>query len=227
MPSHFQKSITAGLLLFSSYVFASSADTQLSATRYNNFYIGADVGIASLVDNESTNTPQDSHRLSATGAVGGGFIGYDFTLREQLKLGLEGFINATDLNLSDNQNYAPTSSYKVSMSYSAGFRLIPGYELTPDTIGELILGYAYGKFNVSDNGNYGIINTHFSKSGFQYGLGLKTFIYKNFSVRADVLYTTYSSQTSDGVTTSTPASTQVYKNNLSTLEGNLALIYKL
>ena len=227
MTSNFQKSMAVGLTIFSNYAFASTLSTQPTHSHYNNFYIGADIGAASLMDKESTNIPiRDIHNLSAAGIVGGGLIGYDFTLHDPWKLGLEGFMNATDLNLSTNQNYAPSASYKVNMHYNLGLRMLPGYEFTAGTVVHAILGYSYGSFHVKDNGDYGIINTQFSKSGFQCGLGMKTPVYKTLSIRGDVIYTAYLSQNSSGLTTSTPASTQIYYNNLSALEGDLSLIYK-
>lgn len=218
--------IAVAFFLFSHCVFAGES-SQSSCHHYDGFYLGANLGVSSLSDKESTNNPiHDVHYLGAAGIIGGGLLGYDFTLKEQWKLGLEGFINATDITLSDNQNYAPQTSYTVDMYYNTGLRLLPGYEFTPRTIGHLIIGYSYAKFAIKDNGNYGTINTQFQSNGLQLGLGMNTIVFNNFSLRADMLYTLYASQSSKGLTTTTPPSIQVYSNNLSTLEGNLALIYK-
>lgn len=214
----FQTGLATCVILFSSCAAASSFD---------NFYAGANVGAASLIDKESTNNPiHDSHDLSALGIVGGGLAGFDFTLRDKLKLGIEGFANAANVNISDNQNYTPVTSYTVNMRNNFGVRLLPGYEFTPGTIGHVILGYSAAKFEINDNGNYGIVNSQFRQNGFQYGLGLVVALFKHLSLRTDVLYTSYGSQTSQGVTTTTPSTTQNYRNNLSTLEGNLAFIFK-
>lgn len=227
MKFSFKNGIAMGAVLFSNWVFAGA---QFPCGSDDHFYVGGNMGIASLTDKESTDNPiRDVHYLSSTGFVGGGLFGYDFTLRDQVKLGLEGFINTTDLNLSANQNYSPVTSYTVNMRYNAGIRLLPGYEFTPGTVGHVIIGYSYAQFKINDNGNYGIINKRFNKNGLQLGLGVKTslFQFKNLSLRTDVLYTAYSSQTSNGVTTTTPPGVQVYHNQLATLEGNLALIYQL
>lgn len=214
----FQTGLIVLAILLSNCAFAGSDA---------NFYVGANIGAASLIDKENTNNPiSDSHDLSAFGVVGGGLVGFDFTLRDQLKLGVEGFANATSINISDNQNYAPVTSYTVNMRNNLGLRLLPGYAFTPGTLGHVIVGYSSAKFAINDNGNYGIVNSQFRKNGFQFGLGLITALFNNASIRADILYTTYGSQTSYGVTTTTPATTQNYHNNLSTLEGNLVLVYK-
>lgn len=220
-----QKGLFIALALLSASAFASGLDTR---RPYTHFYAGGTVGIASLADKESTNTPiHDIHYLGASGALGGLLVGYDVNPCNLWKVKLEGFINTTSLNLSDNQNYAPVTSYKVNMRYNAGVRILPGYELTPRTEGHLILGYSYGKFNISDNGNYGIINQDFSSNGFQAGVGLGALLLESVSIRTDVLYTIYSSQTSSGVTTASPSASQVYQNKLSTLEGDLTLIFNI
>lgn len=220
-----QKIIVIGIALLSNCVFANTLF--IAPDCYNNFYVGANLGLASLTDKESTNNPiNDTHYLSSTGLLGGALVGYDFTLRDQFKLGLEAFANVADLSIADNQNYAPITSYTVNMRDNYGIRLLPGFALTPGTVGHLIVGYSYGKFSINDNGNYGIVGTQFNKSGIQFGAGVTTALFKNISVRFDVLYTDYASQSTNGVTTTTPPGIQSYQNNLAVLEGNLALIYK-
>lgn len=222
MISHFQKLITvAAFSLFASNVSASAL------CSYDNFYVGANVAAVSLIDKQKTENPiLDKHRLSSIGVAGGGLIGYDFTLRNRVKLGLEGFAEATNLHVFAKQNYAPVSSYDVKIPYSLGLRLLPGYEWTCGTVVHAILGYASGKFKVKDDGDFGLVNTNFRKSGFQFGLGMKTLICRNFSIRTDLLYTIYSHQDSHGVTTSVPPGIQIYHNKLKTFEGSFSLIYK-
>jgi opacity protein-like surface antigen len=213
-----QTGLAIGAILLSSAGFAGNN---------GNFYAGVSIGAVSLMDNEHTNNPiSDSHDLSATGINGGLLLGYDFILQNQYQLGVEGFANTTSVNIADNQNYAPVTSYTVNMRYNAGLRFLPAYAFTPGTLGHFIIGYSLAKFAINDNGNYGIVNSQFTKNGIQLGLGMMTALFNNASIRADVLYTAYSSQTSQGVTTTTPATAQNYHNSLSTLEGNLAFIYK-
>ncbi len=225
MYSNFRKRIFIFLALFSSQTWAAVIDNTFLC---NHFYVGGMLGVAGLMDRESTNNPvRDVHYLSAAGAIGGALIGYDFQLQNQWKLGLEAFANATSINISDNQNYAPQVSYTVNMRYNFGVRVLPAYEFTPDTAGHLVLGYSNAGFKINDNGNYGIINETFFAGGFQTGLGMETFLTKHVSLRSDVLYTIYSSQTSNGVTTSSPPTNQAYHNNLSSLEAELSIIYNI
>ena len=121
-------------------------------------YLGADIGVADLIDSESTASPLSTHQLSAAGIVAGGLVGYDFTLYDELKLGVEGFINANDLNIATRQYFPTPLSYTVQARYNAGVRLLPGWALSPGTIGHLLLGYANLQLTLQDNGNYGYIN---------------------------------------------------------------------
>lgn len=195
---------------------------------YNGLYIAGDIGVANLLDKESTLFAPDSydvHQLSSTGFVGGGMIGYDYSVTEKVRFGVEGFINAAALNVAAEQQYGTYPSYRANMRYDAGVRILPGYEFTPGTVGHVLLGYAYGKFNIKDNGDYGYIDKGISANGFQAGLGMVVPCYfQNLSLRGDALYSTYGSHTSAGL--SSTLAPLNYNNNFATIEGNLALVYK-
>lgn len=220
-----RKSLVCMVALFSGSAFAASFNNPFACPH---FYVGGTLGIATLTDKESTYNPiRDAHSLGASDAIGGVLAGIAFDTNMPVKFGLEAFINATDLEARDNQNYAPITSFKAKMRYNTGLRILPAYEFTPGTEAHIILGYSYGNFNVSDNGNYGIIHQTFSSNGFQAGLGIEAILIKHFLIRTDAIYTTYSSHTANGITTSIPSSTQSYHNRPSTLEGDLTLIYKI
>lgn len=216
-----------GIGFFCSTTFAGSMGS-LITEPYNGLYVGGNVGVANLLDKESTLYAPglyDRHQFSATGFLGGGLIGYDYSVTNYIKVGIEGFINGAALNVAAEQQYSTYPSFKANMRYNTGVRIIPGYEFSPSTIVHIILGYSYGKFNISDNGNYGFINKGLSGNGFQSGLGINVPCYfKNLSLRGDVIYTTYGSKTSLGL--STALAPQNYYNNFATIEGNLSLIYK-
>lgn len=217
-----------GIGLLSSTVFAGTIGPVVATEPYNGIYIGGDIGVANLNDKESTlyvPGSYDKHQFSSTGFVGGGMLGYDYSVMDHLKLGVEGFINGTALNIAAEQKYGTQASFNANMRYNTGIRLLPGYEFSPDTVGHVLLGYSYGKFNIRDTGDYGFINTGLSRNGFQAGLGFKVpCYYKNLSLRGDMIYTTYGSSTSLGQ--STALAPQNYNNNFATIEGNLSLVYK-
>jgi hypothetical protein len=215
-----------GVGLFCTTAFAGSMGPVIDA--YNGFYVGGDIGVANLIDSESTPYEPflyDRHQFSATGFVGGGMVGYDFQAFDRIRVGIEGFINGTALNIAAKQNYAPFPSFDANMRYNAGVRVLPGLAFSHDTVGYVLLGYSYGRFNIHDNGNYGFIDQGISNNGFQSGLGVKVPCYfNNFFLRGDVMYTSYGNRDSLGLSTSfTP---QYYYNNFATIEATLSLIYK-
>jgi opacity protein-like surface antigen len=193
---------------------------------YDGFYFGVSFGVSDLMLRESTTISDSVLNLSSTGVVGGGLVGYDYTLYNRFKLGLEGFVYGKGLNVSADRKYGTNPSYRAKSPYNAGFRILPGYELAPKTVGYALIGYSNGHFSISDNGFNGFIDEKFNKSGVQSGLGLKAAISKCFSLRGEVLYTAYSSQTSNGLSSTIPQVSQIYRNRFSTLEGDLTLVYK-
>jgi hypothetical protein len=224
---HKRLSVFSMGLVCSSVVFAGAMGPVSLNKSYDGFYIAGDIGVANLVDKESTPYQinlYDRHQFSATGIVGGGMVGYDYSPMDAIKLGVEGFINAVGLNVAAESQYT-ANSFNANMRYDAGVRLLPGYEFSPGTIGHILLGYAYGKFNINDNGNYGFIDKGISANGFQAGLGVKAPCFsEHLTLRGDAIYTVYGSNTTAGLSpTLTP---QNYYNNFATIEGNLSLVYK-
>ncbi len=189
----------------------------------NYAYLGGQIGLMGLADKQSSLLPSPStHRLSATGLLGGGFVGYALPISERVVLGFEGFGNGISANATATQNYGTQPQYQIDMSYNAGVRALPSYLVTPNALGYLILGYSYAQFHIQDNGNYGYVNDSFSGNGLEAGLGLKTELMVPLSLRFDVIYTYYGSETTYGRTLT---GFQAYQNNLATLEANLALVY--
>ena len=199
----------------------------------HGLYVGGNVGLLNLNDNEWTSASGAGHQLGAAGINGGGLIGYDLTFYERFKLGAEAFANAVGNSLAAEQLYAPVTSYTAKMRYELGVRLLPAYMFSPCTSVHMILGYADGNFAINDDGDFGYINKQFSQNGFQTGLGVMTSLLSNGSflssygalfLRGDLLYTTYASNSSAGTTTQNQP--QTYKNGFATIAGNLALVYQ-
>jgi hypothetical protein len=187
----------------------------------NGFYVAGEVGVAGLVDKESHSSSPETHQLGALGIIGGGYAGYEYGFK-RYGLALEFFADATGLNTAiTHEPY----TYHHHQSYDLGVRVLPEYAFTPTLTGHIVLGYTNGKFNISDNGVYGYINTGYNKSGFQTGLGFTSVLQNNISLRLDAIYDIYASQSSMGLCL-TPGTIQLYKNTFSTLSGELSLIYK-
>ena len=219
-----KSNLMALVLLSAQSSFAGGMGAHM--TPYEGIYLGADIGISNIINSTSTTNPLAAHHMSATGIIGGGLVGYDLSLTQHIKLGVEGFGNATDLNMSSLQLYYPAVGYRVSSKYNAGARILPGYQLNGGSVVHVLLGYTNTRLNVYDNGNYGFINQKSNINGFQGGLGTKVPLTKHLSLRADALYNIYGHASNTGVSNVAPYGPQVYRNNVSALEGDLTLLYK-
>lgn len=191
---------------------------------YDGFYLGANIGVSNLLDKLSYVNGLESAQLGSVGFVGGGFLGYDYSVSDRVKLGMEFFGQGNALNTSV-QYYDPSTTYQLSSRYSLGFRVLPGYEFLPGAIGHVILGYSNTQFRMQDNGAYGFLNESVHKSGFQSGLGFLVAATPSFLVRLDAMYTNFASQSNKGYT-AVPQQYQYYTNDFSLFDGALSLIYK-
>lgn len=171
-------------------------------------------------------------RLNSTGAVGGGFIGYGkyFDNLYGAYLGLEIFGNWSGA-YTDWENYVQynsasaldiyTTSFQVNSNY--GISVLPGVKLNNSTLFYVRLGYNWA--NVEANESVGAnlyetavpaqnINNFVSASdsetvgGFNYGVGIESTFYDNWSVRAEYAHTDFSSFTTAFGNEFTPADNQ-------------------
>lgn len=212
------------LLLFTKVLFAGSMGA-LDMPSTDGFYIGADIGVSNLMDKQSVLIVPTTNHLGEIGIVGGGYIGYDYSLTDLLKLGFEVFGNANGLNTSI-QHYYSNTAYSVSSKYNAGFRILPGFAFNQSTVLHILLGYSNAEYQILDNGTFGYIDKTYNKSGFQSGLGWTSDITQHLLLRFDGMYTVYLGQSSTGVNITYPPQFQYYTNDLSTLETEISLVYK-
>ena len=224
MTIHFKKISIALLIASTSTALAGAMGPDNMSNPYDGFYLGATVGASNLLDDASWLIQPENHDLGAIGIIGGGFFGYDYSLTERAKLGVEGFVNASGLNASI-QHYYTETSYSINSRYNAGIRILPGFQFAPETVWHLILGYSNAQFEINDNA-YGYLNKTYNKSGFQSGLGLTSSVIGGLSVRLDTMYTIYAAQSSTGFSKVSGSGFQYYTNDFSTLEGDLSLVYK-
>ena len=222
MMSCFKKMQLALLLLLPHTAFCG---TMGDYNSYDGIYVGANIGVAVLNNSASTNFPSTSHDFASTGILGGGLIGYDFSVFDRFKLGVEFLANASALNTA-SRRYTDNTSFTTNQNYNLAPRVLPGFLFYDKIVGHLILGYTNANVTVSDNGIHGFLNKSSHLSGFQTGLGMKVDLIQNFTLRADALYSVYQNLSASGGTNNNLYSLQQYNNNISTLEGNLILIYK-
>ncbi len=223
MISNFRKTLVLGLLLGCGTAMAGGMTTEpmQPVSNYDGFYLGGDVGgMGFTSDRHGYNTTADDTRdLGDIDVQGGGLLGYDFTLSNHFKLGLEGFI-ADDQIANIFTNNISGAQYQMKLRYNWGVRVLPGYEFSEGTVAHLVLAYSDAYFNESDTGfNTVLASTNFDKGGFQTGLGVTTPLAGNFFMRVDALYTMYGTHTNTG-------STVTYRSYLSTMEGDFGITYK-
>lgn len=192
----------------------------------DGFYLGAQLGYDSYrvrhnvnivgVDNAIATNPA----MSVTGWVGGIFGGYGQYINEMYYLGGEIFVNTSAASSTTNTTYTDiadaltvSSSSKVEVGTSYGISLLPGVRLNDASLLYVRLGYneANIKGKTFVNVNNGLATASSSKSswrgGFNYGLGLESAFYQNWSVRTEFTHTNYSSF-NDGVARLSPSDNQ-------------------
>lgn len=220
------------------------------AAPYNGVYIGADVGLFTIfnhISNSFTGVPPISFfgeiasQTGHFGINGGGILGYDYSIQPKIKLGIEGYINGTNISIAQSQNTTvpnfDAASTTTKQNYAWGFRALPGYEISPGLVAHLVLGYSNAQFTIKSPppatglGIFQpIVNDTFTSNGFQSGIGLTSIIYHNFSLRIDGLFTTYGAHSSPTFSYSNGPEALSYigtfRSVLNTFEGDLTLSYK-
>lgn len=223
MMSCFKKMHLALLFLFAHSAYGGSMGFDFNP--YDGIYIGADIGVSVLNVQASTYFPSSSIDLAHTGIVGGGLIGYDFNVGQRFKIGVEFLANGTGLSASSRRLNERTS-FTAQQSYYLAPRVLPGFLFYDKVVGHLILGYTNGHFTIKDSAQHGFLNKTANQSGFQAGLGMKTELIQNFTLRADAVYSIYQTLSATGGSNTNFYAYQKYNNELSSIEGNLILIYK-
>ncbi len=164
-----------------------------SVAMADGFYAGVGVGGQNLYThmNDGAGRTYDASKIGFTGGV---FGGYALNFTNQFNLGTEAFGDFTTAKASV-QSISYTASLKEQYNY--GVRLLPGYQVAPDTDIHLLLGYIRGNFKFSDS-NVAVGNNTFNLNGFQVGGGMGTNLMKDVAVRGDVVFNGYQNKTVNG-----------------------------
>jgi opacity protein-like surface antigen len=174
----------------------------------DGFYVGAQIGYDSYRIRESVGatvpglTETGNPVLNATGFAGGLMAGYGQYFSQLYYLGAEIFVNTSGAseNFTMTSSAAATGSYysKFSVSGSYGIGLLPGVKLNDSSLLYIRLGWnranLKGQETLTAAGAQSDSNSNW-ESGFNYGLGLESVFYDNFSVRGEYTHTDYSSFT--------------------------------
>ena len=176
------------------------------------FYVGAQAGYDAyrLHSSLTTATSSSSTSGSLTGWVGGLFVGYGQYFSDYYYLGgelLGNYNNNSQTLLSANDSAGNSEFLTGKAKGTWGISLLPGIKMNETTLGYLRLGYDWTNFQLNSSATVaGVGSFSSSKSstqgGFDFGLGLETLVYQNWSVRTEYNHVWYSSINSSSGSTS-------------------------
>ncbi|MES2205102.1 MAG: hypothetical protein V4496_07795 [Pseudomonadota bacterium] len=203
-----------------------------------------------VVTGDSTD---DNGNIGFNGTVLGG---YRWSLPHQFVLGVEAFDNVSSAKAAANNNTATsvelpndfgidigvdditsnsTTDTKINNVY--GLRFLPGYQISQDVEVHAILGYARAHAQVNTSTSFssndleigtgsGSTESSANFNGYQLGMGSIAQLTEHLSLRGDIIYTGYRSQTvNDSFSTGAGTATGSVDLTMSTLEGNVDLVY--
>jgi outer membrane immunogenic protein len=181
---------------------------------HDGFYVGAGVGydayrfhhsstfsIVDTVDPTNDFSATTSLNHSATGWMGGIFAGYGRYF-DWFYLGAE--INANASNADTTWSVTNTDDEffrsKLRARTSYGIALLPGIKLSDSSLFYARVGYLRTDFKVSEL-ETNVIDPELVtsrsnsdwKNGFNYGVGIETYVAENVSLRGEFTHTTYKS----------------------------------
>ncbi len=181
----------------------------------DGFYLGAQVGYDSYRLNRSghgtiieggtiVDEIATSSKLSATGWVGGLFIGYGKYFSDLYYLGAEAFGGYSGAQGNESVTFN-LSRFRAETTARGtyGVSLLPGLKITDTLLGYVRLGYNWVNFQSQLNVRFHGLPV-FSRSrnntsgGFNYGVGMEALVYENWSARTEFTHTNYNSNNEFG-----------------------------
>lgn len=208
------KSIAAATMLLSSTLvfaggnykdgnFKDAVPCPTPPALMDGFYVGLQGGYDSYdVGTNFTGTSDaliasGSNDLSATGWVGGLFLGYGRYFSNYYYLAGEIFGNYSNadgsLNLTNTGSSAVYNG-KFTVNGSYGLAVLPGLKLTDSSLLYIRLGYNWAslKYREFTTGASAASKSN-TEGGFAYGIGLESLITGPWSVRGEFTHTNYGS----------------------------------
>lgn len=225
MMSCFKKTQLAILLGISNAAFCGGMANVEMPSDYDGLYIGLDVTVGDFNAEITTSYPSGYINLSDINVSGGGLIGYDFTIYDRFKLGLEFLGNANAYSASA-QRFREGTALSAQQRYNLAVRGLPGFLFYPGVVGHMILGYSNAYTTIKDNGQDGFITKSGNQSGFQGGLGMKVELPAGFTFRGDIVYSIYGTLSGNGGSNNNLYEFQHYSASPSVIEGTLSILYK-
>lgn len=205
------------------------------------------------IDYSTTSTSQTNSENNV-GVNGVLDLGYSWTFPNRLFFGIEGFGTLTSAKNSQSLDKTQTSgNYTLTIDDTVDFkwqdtygaRVLPGFQVNSRSVLYGIVGYTRGNAELSNSSNNSTITNNstatseivtgtrsgasdtYGFNGYQLGVGTMIDLIGNLSLRADVIYSGYSSETL--YSTTTPFENGSVTSSLSaqpyTIEGDLSLVY--
>lgn len=203
---------------------AMPAPCPVPLTIKDGFYLGAQLGYDSYrarrnsTMNFATFSSSSNPVTNAAGFVGGLMGGYGQYFNEMYYLGGEIFVNtsgASQSSTASSTDATTTASVysKVSVGTSYGISLLPGVKLNDASLLYVRLGYNRARIKGQGTATVGTTSVAYSNnnwsSGFNYGLGIESSFYPNWSVRGEYTHTNYNSFSANATSGANSASTSL------------------
>lgn len=184
--------------------YKNEATCPMPPMLQDGFYVGAQAGYDSYRVRQSI-ADVDAGSFSvignSTGWMGGLFVGYGqyfnnlYYLAGEI-LGNYNGSNDTTMAMVDNDGDVLTQKFEANGTW--GISLLPGLKLNDTSLGYLRLGYNWTNFKASATvADAGAATASGSKSntegGWDFGLGIETLVYQNWSIRTEYNHVWYNS----------------------------------
>ncbi len=154
---------------------------QTSSFAWDGFYIGAQASIVATKTHEINPRLGPEQLLGDIGGNAGLFAGYRMTVTDWLVLGIDAeFNNVATEYLYNAANYG-------ALKWDAAVRATLGYPVAPNVLAYGIVGYNWGRFDMSPfSGNS---DSTFTAGGWPLGLGADMMVTDNIMARLQATWT--------------------------------------
>ncbi|RWO48592.1 outer membrane beta-barrel protein [Mesorhizobium sp.] len=189
----FAKSLLLGAVSVLALGSASQAADALvpvvetSAFNWSGIYVGFGVGAGANVHELSSDfLPGFSlNGIGGEGVYGELTVGYDYMVSPRFLIG--GLLDAHIGNIETTLDVAGLeASVQETYGFDAGLRA--GYLFTPNTLGYVLGGYSWQKYELDTNAGFDL---DWDQSGYFVGAGVETAINSNWTIKTEYRYTRF------------------------------------
>ncbi|TIQ18574.1 MAG: porin family protein [Mesorhizobium sp.] len=161
---------------------------ETSAFNWSGIYVGFGVGAGANVHELSSDfLPGFSlNGIGGEGVYGELTVGYDYMVSPRFLIG--GLLDAHFGNIETTLDVAGLeASVQETYGFDAGLRA--GYLFTPNTLGYVLGGYSWQKYELDTNAGFDL---DWDQSGYFVGAGVETAINSNWTIKTEYRYTRFS-----------------------------------